>query len=241
MSTGSLAADLADRGMRAVLACGTTGEPATLTDAERVEVIRTVRDSVPADVPVLAGTGAVSVERAVELTSAAAEAGADVVLAWPPPGSEDLAGYYTAVGKAAGGLPVLGYHIPWISSPGIPVGALAGLPVAGLKDSSGDPNRLLAEVAHYPGRTYVGSSALLALAGPLGGAGAILAIANVEPERCCAAFAGDAAAQLKLSDVHLATREGGPPVLKRILAETRGTNPASRPAGSAPPGYGRDS
>ena len=93
MSTGSLAADLVDRGMRAVLACGTTGEPATLTDAERVEVIRTVRDSVPADVPVLAGTGAVSVERAVELTSAAAEAGADVVLAWPPPGSEDLAGY----------------------------------------------------------------------------------------------------------------------------------------------------
>ena len=36
-STGSLAADLAGRGMRAVLACGTTGEPGTLTDAERVE------------------------------------------------------------------------------------------------------------------------------------------------------------------------------------------------------------
>src|SRR6266581_479251 len=47
MSTGSLAADLADRGMQAVLACGTTGEPGTLTDAERVGVIRAVRDAVP--------------------------------------------------------------------------------------------------------------------------------------------------------------------------------------------------
>ncbi len=241
MSTGSLAADLADRGMQAVLACGTTGEPGTLTDAERVGVIRAVRDALPPGVPVLAGTGATSAGRAVELTAAAAEAGADAVLAWPPPGSEDLAGYYTAVGQAAGGLPVLGYHIPWISSPGIPVSALADLPVAGLKDSSGDPNRLLAAVAHYPGRTYVGSSALLALAGPLGGTGAILAIANVEPELCCSAFAGDAAAQLKLTDVHLAAREGGPPVLKRILAQTRGTNPLSRTAGSGPPGYGRDS
>jgi 4-hydroxy-tetrahydrodipicolinate synthase len=239
-STGSLASDLAGRGMQAVLACGTTGEPATLTDAERVDVIAAVRDAVPPDVPVLAGTGATSVDRAVELTAAAAGAGADAVLAWPPPGSEDLVGYYTAVGQAAGGLPVLGYHIPWVSAPGIPVSALDGLPVAGLKDSSGDPNRLLAEVAHYPGRTYVGSSALLALAGPLGGTGAILAIANVEPELCCAAFAGDAAAQLKLTDTHLAAREGGPPALKQILAQQRGANPLSRTAGAAAPGYGRD-
>ncbi len=108
-------------------------------------------------------------------------------------------------------------HIPWISSPGIPVRALAGLPVAGLKDSSGDPDRLLAEVAHYPGCTYTGSSALLALAA-----------ANVEPELCCAAFAGDAAAQRQLTDVHLALREGGVPALKQILAERRGTVPLSR-------------
>ena len=227
-TTSALAADLVSRGMQAVLACGTTGEPGTLTDAERVEVIRAVRDAVPPGVPVLAGTGATSLGRAAELTAAAVAAGADAVLAWPPPGCDDLAGYYAELGRVADGLPVLGYHIPWISSPGIPVRALAGLPVAGLKDSSGDPDRLLAEVAHYPGCTYVGSSALLALAGPIGGAGAILAAANVEPELCCAAFAGDAAAQRQLTDVHLALREGGVPALKRILAERRGTVPLSR-------------
>ena len=120
---------------------------------------------------------------------------ADAVLAWPPPGSEDLAGYFAAVADAAGGLPVLGYHIPWVSALGIPVSALAGLPISGQKDSSGDPDPLLDEVAHYAGSTYVGSSAVLALAGPVGATGAILALANLEPELAELRPAGDAAAQ----------------------------------------------
>jgi 4-hydroxy-tetrahydrodipicolinate synthase len=227
-ATAALAAELADRGMQAVLACGTTGEAGTLTDAERVAVIRAVRDAVPSEVQVLAGTGATTATRAVELTAAAAAAGADAVLAWPPPGSEDLPGYFAAVAGAASGLPVLGYHIPWVSSPGIPVSALADLQIAGLKDSAGEPDRLLAEIARYPGCTYVGSSALLALAGPLGGTGAILAIANAEPELCRAAFAGDADAQHRLIDLHLAVREGGVPALKRVLAEQRGSVALSR-------------
>ena len=73
-ATGSLAADLVSRGMQAVLACGTTGEPGTLTDAERLEVITAVRDAVPPGVPVLAGTGATSLARASELTAAAVAA-----------------------------------------------------------------------------------------------------------------------------------------------------------------------
>ena len=227
-ATAALAADLAERGVRAVLACGTTGEAATLTDAERMSVIAAVRQAVPGGIPVLAGTGAHSAERAAELTAAACRAGADALLAWPPQGSSDLPGYYAAIRAEAGGRPVLAYHIPWISSPGVPVDALAGLPVAGVKDSSGSADRLLDEIAHYRGATYVGSSALLALAGPMGGAGAILALANVEPERCCRAFAGDAAAQRELADRHLAVRAGGPAALKQILAGDRGTSAAVR-------------
>jgi 4-hydroxy-tetrahydrodipicolinate synthase len=228
-STAALARDLVGRGMRAVLVCGTTGEAATLTDEERANLIRTVRAAVPGEVPVLAGTGARATERAAELTAAAALAGADAILAWPPPECPDLPGYYAALAAAAGNLPVLAYHIPWVSAPGVPVEALPELPVAGLKDSSGDPDRLLAEVVGYPGATYVGSSALLALAGPLGATGAILAVANVEPDLCCAAFDGDARAQRKLADVHLAARKGGPAALKQILAEQRGTIALSRP------------
>ncbi len=217
-ATGDLAARLVGRGMRAVLACGTTGEAGRLTDQQRCEIVAAVREGVPRDVPVIAGTGATSTARAAELTSAAAQAGADAVLAWPPPDCADLVGYYAAVGDAAPSLPVLAYHVPWVSAPGVPVESLADLPVAGIKDSSGDPDRLLFEVARYSEATYVGSSALLAFAGPLGCTGAILAVANVVPELCTAAFAGSVRAQLELTDVHLAVRAGGPPVLRQLLA-----------------------
>jgi 4-hydroxy-tetrahydrodipicolinate synthase len=225
-ATADLAADLERRGMRAILACGTTGEPATLSDAERAGVVAAVRAAVT--VPVIAGTGAATPDRAAALTEAAVAAGADAVLAWPPPGSAGLDGYYAAVAAAASGRPVLAYHFPRVSAPGVPVEALSRLPVAGVKDSSGDPNRLLEELTRYAGATYTGSSALLTLAGPSGAAGAILAAANVEPELCRAAFVGDGTAQRELADVHLAGRAGGPPALKAILAERRGLSALSR-------------
>jgi dihydrodipicolinate synthase/N-acetylneuraminate lyase len=227
-ATGKLAGDLVARGMEAVLVCGSTGEAATLTGPERVALIEAVRGAVPPGIPVIAGTGAPSARQAAALTADALRAGADAVLAFPPPGSRDLGGYYAAVAGAAGGRPVLAYHFPRVSAPGIPVDALAGLPVAGVKDSSGDPNRLLDELAHYPGATYVGSSAVLALAGPMGAAGAILALANIEPEQCVAAFAGDARAQLDLADRHLAARQGGPAALKAVLATEHGIAAGTR-------------
>jgi 4-hydroxy-tetrahydrodipicolinate synthase len=228
-ATAAHAADLAARGMRAVLVAGTTGEAGQLTAAERVALIGAVRAALPAGVPVLAGTGAASADAAVELTTDAVRAGADAVLAYPPPGSADLARFFAAIAAAAG-RPVLAYHVPWISAPGVPVDALPGLPIAGIKDSSGSADRLLDELASYDGATYVGSSALLALAGPMGGTGAILALANVEPEGCCRAFAGDAAAQRALAGAHLEVKAGGPAALKRILSRRGGYCELSRVA-----------
>jgi 4-hydroxy-tetrahydrodipicolinate synthase len=239
VATARHAEDLVRRGMRAVLVNGSTGEAGTLTDAERVALIAAVRKAVPAEVPVIAGTGGQSTQVAVGLTEAAVDTGADIVLAYPPPGcgagtatpsgvESELHAYFADVSAAAAGRPVLAYHVPWVSAPGVPVDQLPGLPVAGIKDSSGSADRLLDELAHYGGAIYVGSSALLALAGPMGGAGAILAVANVEPELCVQAFAGDAAAQRRLADTHLAVRAGGPPELKRLLAARPGYSAVSR-------------
>jgi dihydrodipicolinate synthase/N-acetylneuraminate lyase len=220
--TAGLARELVERGMRAVLVAGTTGEAAALTNAERSALIYAIRQAIPAEVPVIAGTGAPSIRQAAGLTEEAAAAGADGMLAWPPPGGVDMPGYFKAVADAAPGCPVLAYHFPRVYPPGIPVEALAGLPVAGQKDSSGDPNRLLDELEHYSGATYVGSSALLVMAGQLGATGALLALANVEPERCVAAFAGDATAQREITERHLAAGRGGVPALKLLLAEDLG-------------------
>lgn len=227
-STGKLAADLTGRGVRAVLVSGSTGEAATLADTERIALIEAVRAAVPDSVPVIAGTGAPSARQAAALTSAAAAAGADAVLTWCPATCTDLPGYFSAVHEAADGRPVLAYHNPWMPSAEIPVDALASLPVAGLKDSSGSPDRLLDELAHYRGETYVGSSGYLALAGPMGADGALLALANLDPEGCARAFGGDAGAQRELAELHLEVRRGGPAAIKRILATARGICPVAR-------------
>jgi 4-hydroxy-tetrahydrodipicolinate synthase len=227
-STGKLAASLAGRGMAAVLVNGTTGEAGTLTGPERTELIEAVRAAVPAELPVIAGTGAPSLRQAAAATRAAVSAGADAVLTWCPPRCRDLPGYFLAIGEAAAGRPVLAYHNPFIACADLPVDSLAALPVTGLKDSSSSPDRLLDELARYPGDTYVGSSGLLALAGPMGTTGALLALANLAPEACVQAWGGDGAAQRTLAAQHLEVRAGGPARLKLLMAGADGTSPASR-------------
>ena len=136
--------------------------------------------------------------------------------------------YYDAVGEAAGNVPVLAYHFPDVSPPGIPVTSLVDLNVAGCKDSSGSADRLLAELDAWDKPLYVGSSALLALAGPLGCAGAILTLANAEPERCVAAFAGDMRTQRELADAHRRASANFPAGVKRMTAERFGTSAVTR-------------
>jgi len=232
--TGKLAADLAGRGVAAILVCGSTGEAATLSAAERTALTEAVRDAVPAGVPVIAGTGAPSASQAAALTRAAVAAGADAVLTWCPAGASAaaerhaLAEFFPVIRDAADGRPVLAYHNPFLSCAAIPVDLLGELPVAGQKDSSGSPDRLLDELANYAGDTYVGSAAVLALAGPMGVAGALLALANLAPEDCVRALGGDAMAQRGLAAQHLAVRRGGIPGLKRLLAASSGLSPVTR-------------
>jgi 4-hydroxy-tetrahydrodipicolinate synthase len=227
-ATAGHAATLVGLGVRAVVVAGSTGEAATLDREERVALLEAVREAVPAGVPVLAGTGAPSSRQAAVLTRDAREHGADGVLVLSPPGSRDLPGYYRAVADAAGELPVLAYHFPRASAPGVPVELLDELAVGGLKDSSGEMERLLTELTGYHGWVYTGSSALLAAAGPLGCTGAILAVANAEPERCLAAFAGDVGAQRELVGAHLAAQRDYPIGLKTLVADRFGTSAAVR-------------
>ncbi len=227
-ATADHAAALVELGVRAVVVTGSTGEAATLAADERIALLTAVRQAVTAGTPVLAGTGAPSRRQASAFTRDAVDHGADGLLVLSPPGAADLRGYYETVAAAAGAVPVLGYHYPQVSSPGIPVEVLPELPVRGLKDSSGDPGRLLAERAGYDGWLYVGAATILALAGPLGCSGAILALANAEPERCAAAFAGDAEAQLALAEGHMAAQRSFPHGLKALVADRFGTSRAAR-------------
>jgi 4-hydroxy-tetrahydrodipicolinate synthase len=227
-ATAGHAATLVGLGVRAVVVAGSTGEAAALTAQERVDLLTEVRKAVPAEVPVAAGTGAPSARQAATLTRQAAEAGADAVLALCPPRTTDPRPYYEAVAEAAGELPALAYHFPRTSPPGIPVEALPDLPVQGLKDSSGDPERLLAELEVFDRPLYVGAAPLLLMAGSLGVPGAILAVANVDPEHAIAAFAGDPAAQQALFAAHKRVKDAFPFGLKQAIADRFGASPATR-------------
>jgi 4-hydroxy-tetrahydrodipicolinate synthase len=228
-ATAGLAARLVDAGVQAVVVAGSTGEAPALTGDERGALVEAVRADVAGAVPVIAGTGAASARQAAALTADAVVRGADAVLVLSPPRSSDLDGYYGAVATVAGATPVLAYHYPDASEPGIPVEALPMLPgLAGLKDSSGDPERLLRELTEWDRPVYTGSSAMLSFAGPLGCAGAILALANVEPERCIEAFAGDPAAQHALTASHVAAHEEFPRRLKEMVAARFGVSATAR-------------
>lgn len=224
--TADLAARLVDAGVRAVLVAGSTGEADTLDDDERCRLLDAVRARVP--VPVLAGTGGTWAGQAARRTAAARDGGADAALVLSPRRVADPRPYYAEVAAAAGGLPLLAYHFPAVSAPGVPVELLPELPVVGTKDSSGDPERLLRTLSGWDRPVFPGAATLLSYAGPLGCPGAILALANAAPERCAAAFAGDPAAQLALTADHLAAQRAFPAGIKALTAARWGTSTVSR-------------
>jgi 4-hydroxy-tetrahydrodipicolinate synthase len=215
-ASAELAVRLVDLGVRAVVVSGSTGEAAALSAEERVLLLVGIREAVPDHIPVIAGTGGPSARQAAAL-----------ILVLSPPGVTDVRPYYDVVAAAAGDLPVLAYHYPKVSPPGIPVEDLGELPVAGLKDSTGDATRLLEELC-WGRPLYTGSAVLLALAGPVGCTGAILALANIAPEDCIAAFAGDPDAQRRLLPAHRQAQGAFPRGLKEQIARRFGLSPVSR-------------
>ena len=73
-----------DSGTDVISLVGTTGEASTLSHEEHREVIRIGVAHAGGRIPIMAGTGSNSTTEAIELTVAAAEAGADSVLIAPP-------------------------------------------------------------------------------------------------------------------------------------------------------------
>jgi len=172
---------------------------------------------------VIAGVGAASTDGACRLTKAALTAGADCVLSTPA--SDDIKQHYEKVKDAAGEVPVLAYHWPSRYPPGVDVNDLDSLPIVGCKDSTGDPKRLLDEVTTSSKAIYAGSSSLLLMCSAIGGAGAIVDIANAYPELSIAAFSGDGAAQRQLHVIKRRVQTLPLPAdVKQLTAERFGTS-----------------
>jgi 4-hydroxy-tetrahydrodipicolinate synthase len=110
-----LARHLVENGSHGLVLAGTTGESPTLDDDEKLALLRAVRDELGPDVLLICGTGSNDTRHSEKLSAAAADAGADAVLAVTPyyskPNFTGIKAHYEAVAKAAG-IPVVLYNIP---------------------------------------------------------------------------------------------------------------------------------
>ena len=232
---------LQDGGLDGVVALGSNGEAAHLTETERLQWIRWVRSALPAPLRLIVGTGADSTRMTIERTRAAAAEGAEAALVIAPSyfkrqlTVESLRTHYHAVAEASP-IPILIYNVPVHT--GYDLGAewivkLAGhANIAGLKDSSGDVARLRG-LRDQLGPGFIllaGNGEKLVDALEAGADGAIAALANLAPHASTAIRQAwldrrtDQARQLQRTIAPLGealTRGYGVPGLKAALQERR--------------------
>lgn len=138
-----------DAGINAIVLAGTTGESATLTDEEKLEMIRRAKVYTGDDAVIIAGTGSNSTAHAAKLSFAAEEAGADALLIVSPyynkATPEGLYAHYLTIAKTVS-LPIIAYNVPGRTGVDIPVSVyerLNEIPnVVGIKEAATDITKI---------------------------------------------------------------------------------------------------
>ena len=179
-----------DAGVHGVVVCGSTGEAATLTDNEYIDVVTFVRERTKGKLPCVAGISVSATAKAVEVARQIAEIGCDgLLLAAPPynkPSQAGLIEHVRAV-KSGAGLPIIAYNIPGRSAVAFSPATLGILSregtICGIKEATGSVD-VLADtmVLLAPDCQLVtGDDSLTLAVMAYGGTGAISACANVLP------------------------------------------------------------
>jgi dihydrodipicolinate synthase/N-acetylneuraminate lyase len=223
--------------------CGTYGSGPLMEVDERKRVAEVIIDEVNGRIPVIVHVGAISTHSAVELAKHAERAGATAVAAVPPfyyPFKEpEVERHFKALVESVS-IPVFVYNNP--RTTGVPItpdflGRLAGLGIAGVKDSSFDIMVFydyLRKVNKPNFIFIIGTEALMLPAIAMGAYGAVPGLANALPEPVVELFteikekgATNKARelQLKVSAMRETVHHYGPtiPLLHAIL-QRRGIN-----------------
>lgn len=181
-----------DGGTDAIIVCGTTGEPVTMTEEERLSVISYTIEKVKKRIPVIAGTGGNCTENVITFSKRAQDAGADGLLVVTPyynkATQNGLYEHYKAV-AAAVELPIILYNVPSRTGVNILPDTAARLGkeienIVALKEASGNISQV-AEVIQKADRAleiYSGNDDQIVPILSLGGVGVISVLANVAPK-----------------------------------------------------------
>ena len=193
-----------EEGINALVACGTTGESATLSQDERKEVIRFTIDRVAGRVPVIAGVGTNNTEHVLDFAKSACDNGADGLLVVTPYYNKATQGglikHFSMIADAAE-KPVIMYNVPSRTGCNLQANTVASLAdhpkIVGLKEASGNMSQVVDIIAKCGDKLdiYSGEDALTVAMMSMGGKGCISVLSNVMPrqsvEMTDAAFAGD--------------------------------------------------
>ncbi len=180
-----------DAGIKAVVVAGTTGEAPTLSDSEKIELIRQCKSIAGQDCKVIAGTGSNSTAHTLSLSVAAQEAGADALMVVSPyynkATPEGLYAHYVSIAKQVS-IPIILYNVPSRTGVDIPVSVyqrLSRVPgIVGVKEASTDLTKI-SKIKNACGKRFSvwsGNDDLTVPVMALGGEGVISVAANLCPE-----------------------------------------------------------
>jgi 4-hydroxy-tetrahydrodipicolinate synthase len=111
-----LARSLIETGSHGLVVAATTGESTTLDDEEHIGLLRAIVDEVGSETLIVCGTGTNDTRHSIELTKAAADAGAEAGLVVTPyynkPNPAGILAHFEAIASAVPELPLIAYNIP---------------------------------------------------------------------------------------------------------------------------------
>src|SRR5438094_395846 len=146
-------------GVRLLVPCGTTGESATMTEAEDQRVIALTIEVARGRAYVIAGTGSNSTAAAIEYSQRARDAGADAVLQVAPwynkPTQEGLYAHFRAIAEAIPETPVMLYNVPGRTSSNISAQTTLRLAkdcenIVAIKEASGNLSQIMEILRERP-------------------------------------------------------------------------------------------
>ena len=184
-----LAAHLVENGHDMIVVSGTTGEAPTLTDVEKFELAKAVREAVGPEITVVAGVGTYDTAHSIDLAREHAKLGLDGLLVVTPyyskPSQAGVIAHTTAVADSTD-LPVMLYDIPGRS--GIPLSyetllRLGENPrIVAVKDAKGDLHQASRVMAETDLVYYCGEDALNLPWLSIGAAGIVSVVSQVSGE-----------------------------------------------------------
>ena len=179
-----------DSGIDAIVACGTTSEPAAMTAEQWESTLSLIVNHVHERVPVIAGTGGNNTADVIRKAARAKELGADAQLCVTPYYNKTtqagLIAHYQAIARS-NTLPVIVYNVPSRTNLNMLPATLAAIAkeenVIGMKEASGNMAQIL-DMIRLCGDDiafYSGSDEITAPMRAVGGAGTISVLSNIAP------------------------------------------------------------